>query len=154
MTTILKTDAVTEALNKAIETKGEDYVYPKYEVGCTYTDREDGAVAPSCIVGWVIDAIDHEALERVAKYEESEGESFSVPELVDHAGLEFDNDRLADALQAAQSVQDQGAPWAYAKLAYTRVLNEGAWHYEAKEQAMGEWRIEWRRQRDAEEAQG
>jgi hypothetical protein len=126
MTTILKTDAVTEALKEIVAGK-EDFVYPYHETQCFYTDPED-RTAPSCIVGHVIDAIDHEALERLGEYEMQDGESFSVAEMNNgkrfnqRFDLDFDSATLQEALQAAQEVQDLGIPWGRSWEAYQRVL--------------------------------
>lgn len=145
--TLLKTDAVTEALHKAVAEKGGDYVYPWHEVQCSYTEpgeREEGSVAPSCIVGYVIDAIDHDALERIAVYEEREGESLGVGELFD-VDVDFQDETLLVALEAAQRVQDRGAPWKYSQIVYDRVIARGpdcGSVEDAVDQALDQWKAE------------
>lgn len=126
---VLKKDAVTEALRAAIAEKGEEYVYPAWQEGCSYSTREG---QPSCIVGWVVAALDPEVFKKVHEYEVDSGESTCVANLEKgtessyeaeyYFGLEFEDSTLTEALQAAQDVQDTGGPWRVAQVAYDRVL--------------------------------
>lgn len=152
--TIFTRDAVSEALHKAVETKGADYVYPDWNFGCHYADAEAEYQAPSCIVGHVVAALDPELFQNWAEYErQAQGDSFSVrdamygdeydyAEVLDEDGLWVGvgeaqkfrkalsaDDRTRDALLAAQRVQDLGQPWGDAQEAFDRVMageGEGA----------------------------
>lgn len=121
MSTTLKKDAVTEVLEKVVAEKGAEYVYPYFETQCFYADPAD-TTAPSCIVGHVVAALDPHAFQEIAAHEVDSGESMSVAQLSGDSYVGFEDQRLADALQAAQSVQDGGSPWAEAMEAYRRVL--------------------------------
>jgi hypothetical protein len=121
VSTTLKKDAVTEVLEKVVAEKGPDYVYPYYSTQCFYSDPEDRE-APSCIVGHVVAALDHDAFVELAGYERDNGESLSASQLGSDGYAEFEDDTLRSALQAAQEVQDQGSPWSEALEAYRRVL--------------------------------
>lgn len=121
------TEEVTAALEKAIATKGEDYVYEPVGVTCRYTTEEK---APSCIVGWVVAEVNPPLFDALFDFEKT-GNVIAAhdldhpakePEFVDdELALEVDH-RTLDALQAAQEIQDEGFAWAYAKRAYDNVL--------------------------------
>lgn len=116
---------INAALKKALEAKGEDYVYPeeeKHKGGCMYATA-DGA--PSCIVGHVLHELDPEGFAKVAKWERKKGTGdTAVDDAVNALGLNFHPDQV-EALRMAQVNQDKGAPWGAA-----------AWYYM---QSLGEW---------------
>lgn len=132
--TVLTKNAITEALNKAVEEKGGDYIYitpdgyqayPESGLSCRYSDHDGN---PSCIVGFVVAALDPEGFAKLAQHEESEGESFGVDLIDEYDFAKFEAYETISALQAAQSVQDDGMPWSYAQEAYNRVLaGESQW---------------------------
>lgn len=121
MSKTLKVDEVTEALNAAVEEKGEDYVYPNAGDSCTYSDPYADEPTPSCIVGWVIAAVAPKVFEKIRREEASEGESMGVHSLANNGYIKAD-EVLKEALQAAQSLQDDGHPWGVAREAYNRIL--------------------------------
>lgn len=143
-------DAVSEALHAAVAAKGEEYVYPNLGE-CRYAEHAGDSIAPSCIVGYVVDALDHDLLENWAEYEDVVGEGFEISEatfteeydyeeILDengdylHSGepqrgrraIDVDATTL-DALQVAQSLQDEGKPWGDAEEGFNRVLAGEDW---------------------------
>lgn len=137
-------DAVSEALHAAVVAKGEDYVYPNYDEGCTYSDPANRE-APSCIVGHVVATLDPEVFQSWADYEDTEEDTFSADDLDKSRGYDreaiYDEDGLwegtgearkfreafevdyttKDALYVAQRLQDLGRPWGVAQKAFDRV---------------------------------
>ena len=126
-------DNVIAAMRKAVETKGEDYVYPKRENAkdnCYYSN-EDGT--PSCIVGHVLAETTPEAYAQVARTEGRLKRSTPADRLFLGAAPGFlnypimsDSDRetelLRAALEEAQGLQDCGHPWGQAYDAFLAVL--------------------------------
>jgi hypothetical protein len=126
----LNRDAVSETLHKIVEETGPDYVYqiPEGTYGdCVYADPVTGA--PSCIVGHVVAALDPEAFERMAKFEDEAG-PFTIMSAIDpndwarvDVGLEVDSADLRSALAMAQEAQDRGMTWGEAQEYFDRVLD-------------------------------
>lgn len=118
MTIVLTKNAVQEALDKAIAERGADYRYTDtHKDGCYYAEWDEATEvpAPSCVVGFVVDAIDHEAFEALARTEASEG-TFSAPELVEYElGIAFEDGDIQEALSLAQQAQDEGLTWGQAR---------------------------------------
>lgn len=102
----LTREKAIELLNRAIEEKGKDYVYPRASVDgqntCYYV--ENGA--PSCIVGHIL-AWAGVALDDIAAYE---GEAAHEP-VLDLVKAPQD---VVDALEQAQEIQDRAEPWGVA----------------------------------------
>lgn len=129
-------DNVIAAMRKAVETKGEDYVYPMG--GCTYSNP-DGS--PSCIVGHVLADVTPKTYDAIHKEENSTGvgqffflvaggsythrdsEGNETPVCGEiHAPTPTETELLRAALDAAQQVQDGGEPWGEAYDRFLAVL--------------------------------
>lgn len=132
MTFTLKTNAVTEILNKVVAEKGADYVYPRavasdaYKAGCMYSEVDDsGEFAPSCIVGHVVAALDLDSFREIAHMENNEGSSFDAPELFQGRDplLQTDDVLIPRALSEAQRAQDRGLTWGFALSQYELVMS-------------------------------
>ena len=128
MTYILKTDAVSEALDKAVNLKGGDYVYEKLPLdgsgaSCRYSTN-DGA--PSCLVGFVIAEVAPELFAEIVEYEAAYSTSVGVLELVDEFDIEFESADLEYALSYAQEKQDESYTWGEAQAAYYRTVERAA----------------------------
>ena len=125
---MLTLSAVQKALDDAVALKGEDYVYPSSD--CAYsTNPALGEQAPSCIVGYVLNALEPEVFKEVAKrewqkpdpslgvYVDEYGyalDSTTVEGLRDRWGIRaFDDveDGVVELLYEAQSNQDSGNTW-------------------------------------------
>jgi hypothetical protein len=137
---------VTAAMERAVEAKGADYVYPLNIVDtnggqCVYHETaSDGTVTPSCIVGYVLAELDPEYFERVVEFEDETGNSFGIGAAFyayegtyQDEGLEenvpqikgLDTPTVNDlrlALIKAQDAQDQGKTWGEAFDRYKDVL--------------------------------
>lgn len=117
-------EQINAALKKALEDRGEDYVYPddeKHNGGCMYA-TENGT--PSCIVGYVLNELDPEKFAEVARWERDEDTAdTAVGDAYLAVGLDLHRDQV-DALEAAQVKQDQGLPWGRAAVEYMRHLGE------------------------------
>lgn len=122
------TDSISRALHAAVRIKGEDYVY-KSPVGngsdqCLYTTPTG---APSCIVGWVVAKTDPDLLRDLKDYEWS-GErptSMAAGDLTaDRGSVRYvpEDDVAAEALIAAQQIQDEGMSWGAAMQAFDRII--------------------------------
>ena len=117
MTTVLTKNAVQEALDKAIAERGADYRYTDtHGDGCFYADWDEATKtpAPSCVVGFVVDAIDHATFEALARTEATEG-TFSAPEIADYGLAQFEDEDVQQALAFAQEAQDEGLTWGQAR---------------------------------------
>lgn len=136
--TILTKTAVQEALDAAIAARGADFVYTEsdeYDGNCYYAaEGPVGEFAPSCVVGFVVDAIDHEAFKRLAA-DEAVNDTFDAGALSGHRGvslgIEVEENLVADALQLAQEAQDAGLPWGKAREFAVRRL-EGESYFEIR----------------------
>lgn len=99
--TIITYEMAKDLLQRAVEERGEDYVYPRASSpgGCVYFE-DDGT--PSCIVGHVLAYLG---------YTKDDIEDFndqSVGAVSDAAPMDFQARWL---LRDAQIRQDQGTPW-------------------------------------------
>jgi len=112
-------DQTIEALNKAVEEKGADYVYPIGQPGfsnatngCLYKSPDDSSV-PLCIVGNVLNQFGF--LKQAEEGTSAEG-LYVIQ-------TEFDEESLY-LLDLAQSSQDSGRAWGeaakYAQETYTK----------------------------------
>lgn len=109
--------AVIKAAREIVAEKGEDYIYPDFQHGCTYSTYGD---VPSCIVGYIVNRIDPVFFQEIANMEsdgdpdsDSEdraGNSFAANELNELFDAGIDEDVLA-SLRAAQIIQDSGKTW-------------------------------------------
>lgn len=104
---------INAALKKALEAKGEDYVYEGWSDGaCVYSL----AAEPSCIVGHVLHALDPEMFERVAEFEKDYNQSGgdnTFSNVVKRLNLPFEAEQHR-ALQNVQREQDDGRTWGHA----------------------------------------
>lgn len=114
-------EEVTAAIEEAVAEKGNDYIYPNYDYGCSYAD-ENGE--PSCIVGHVVAKLDPEKFAAVVDLEDGPGGSWPVYRRSDYEfqkvvgfGDIFDDETIR-ALSAAQSRQDKGDTWGEALVGY------------------------------------
>lgn len=122
MTTVLTKKAVQEALDKAIAERGADYRYAQTDIGCSYAEWDDsGTPAPSCVVGFVVNAIDRETFEAVARTEAKEG-TFPAGHLEEYQLVQFEDEDVAQALTLAQEAQDEGLTWGQARNYAVRYL--------------------------------
>lgn len=99
---------ISAALKKALEVKGQDYVYDN-NGQCVYAIGGE----PSCIVGHVLKEIDPEAFERVVEFERDNDQNrgdTSLFGVADALKLPFEKDQLK-ALAKVQQEQDNGMPW-------------------------------------------
>lgn len=139
----LEINAVSEALERIVAEKGEDYVYPLAGDDCVYAEKTSDGYVPSCIVGHVVAALDAEAFKNAAEYEQVNGESGGVSDFFQY-GFYYGDDRndwgeypeeseeyqpgiihdevLTSALQIAQTTQDYGFTWGEALENYRAVL--------------------------------
>lgn len=101
---------INAALKKALDAKGEDYVYTERSNGaCVYSLGGE----PSCIVGHVLHALDPEMFKRVAEFEADPNENdddTSFSSLATRLGLPFETEQRR-ALQNVQVQQDCGKTW-------------------------------------------
>lgn len=106
-------EQVIAAIKKAVEAKGQDYVYPRGLGGrCDYS--RDGE--PSCIVGHVFNYLDTELFEKVVRSERHLGFS---PQLLAIESIREDlTSAQLHALRKAQSIQDAGGTWGEALAAF------------------------------------
>lgn len=105
-------EQINAALNKALDEKGEDYVYPQADGNCVYSLEGE----PSCIVGHVLHTLDPEMFKRVAEFErdyDQNGGDTSFGVVVTGLGLPFETEQRR-ALQNVQSSQDSGHTWEHA----------------------------------------
>lgn len=124
MTKKLTIKKAHKLLERAIAEKGESYVYdaPDGSDTCVYAVEDDeGNLAPSCIVGHVLNYLDPEALQEAHFYEGHRAyflrgamESVSIP------------DETARYLNGIQTEQDSGVTWGEAVHAYDYVLGDEA----------------------------
>lgn len=104
---------ISAALKKALEVKGDDYVYEKdSNGGCHYAVNGE----PSCIVGHVLHALDPEMFEAVADfegdYDKSRGDN-TFRNVAQSLNLPFHGDQVI-ALARVQRDQDAGETWGLA----------------------------------------
>lgn len=109
-------DEARELLQRAVNEKGADYVYPE-RFNCRYFNEDGG---PSCIVGHVLDykgltLDDVPGVENTAALLTIRGD-----------GVIKCDDLTSRALQEAQNVQDCGEPWGYALAEALAVLDKAA----------------------------
>lgn len=109
------TEQALEALRKAVELKGSDYVYPPGEKdsphgSCMYAHNG----SPSCIVGHLVNILDPEIFARLAAAEEQGGphgaEELTNPD-VNYLPEDFWSPSTARVLGFAQYAQDRGELW-------------------------------------------
>ena len=104
----ITTENVIELLEKAVEIKGADYVYPAGE--CFYSNRKVNP-EPMCIVGYVLADEEPELFSEVAERESRESLSCGIMDFEDwDIALPIDF-KTTNVLYAAQRVQDNGGTW-------------------------------------------
>lgn len=109
------TEQAMDALRKAVELKGADYVYPDSEKNsgnsdgtCMYSHKGQ----PSCIVGHVINILDPEVFAGLVLKEGMYGPQ-GVQELDDEGYIpaDFWSEDTSLVMSAAQGIQDNRLPW-------------------------------------------
>lgn len=103
-------EQISVALRAALDAKGEDYVYETGISGdCDYARHG----APSCIVGFVANALDPEMFRAIEDYEEdydkNRGDN-SFRAVANGLRLPFEPHQVK-ALGDIQREQDKGVPW-------------------------------------------
>lgn len=95
-----------DGLKSAVETKGENYVYP--HLSCQYFDADDDG----CIVGYVLaqNGMTLEDLRSKCQADEGCNSNLSVIGLVQHEILQVNRATLI-LLKTAQDNQDNKIPW-------------------------------------------
>lgn len=111
--TLITFDMALEALNAAVDEKGDDYVYKEVGSICTYAAFDE----PSCIVGNVLHRLGVPIPTLVEMDQCSLGgaviTSPKVLEVLEDSGFTLDNDAVT-LLYAAQTLQDDAVPWGVA----------------------------------------
>lgn len=120
---IVSLNLAEELLERAVAEKGEDYVYPNWQYGCSY----EGNGAPGCIVGHVLsylgltpeqlNQLDHPGLHFTDVNGDRMSDNSTVDDIATLLSEEFDIDLTRPAqlfLNHAQTEQDGGAPWSVA----------------------------------------
>lgn len=115
-------------LKKAIETRGENYVYkPQIGSKCTYLNYESAAVVEpneavfknpngaACLIGFML----VEAGVTFDQLQVCEGQSALLT-----AELVFSDHAILRALDYAQSIQDEGGTWGEAREAFETSIEE------------------------------
>lgn len=106
----LSYDEALELLNKAVEDKGEDYIYlPPGRDGCVYFNKGK----PSCIVGHVLAAKGVKSTDLNSAYNGSGVTTLDIAE----------DERASLLLIQAQLTQDGGEPWGEAVKTAVRYVN-------------------------------
>lgn len=105
-------EEVIETLDKIVEEFGEDYVYPDWQGGCSYSTPTG---EPSCLVGQVAFRLQPSAFDVFRYYESSpgmRGSSFNISGSY-YPATEFDlADNARRFLADVQIYQDGGETWA------------------------------------------
>lgn len=97
---------VVLGFKRAVEAKGEDYVYDGVSGACSYFEPVDQT--PSCLVGHVLADLGYTAEDLV-------GYNYSnVTDLVRERVLEVDRNETLVMLRRAQNLQDTGSTWGVA----------------------------------------
>jgi len=110
-------------LVKAIEEKGEGYVYPRRPVSETYMCRYVLDGKPSCLIGHAM-YYNGDPLAEIAKHE---GRGAYAPVSALHQGLDW---YVIHALQEAQGGQDVGETWGSALRRYDQFASNHILGYE------------------------
>lgn len=111
---------INAAMNKALDEKGQDYIYAQPEHGCSYAVGGER----SCIVGHVLFYLDEDMFNKVVAWEESPHSSdLTFDQVAADLELPFDDDQVA-ALRNAQIDQDNGTAWGAAAVTYAQSLGE------------------------------
>jgi len=114
---MITVEQAREGLRKALEEKGEDYIYPNALNGenCVYADSDGD---PSCLVGHAIYYIDREAFNALAEEEREEmdriGDALPITSV---RSVKFEPAALK-GLAEAQDRQDTKRPWGEAVLGF------------------------------------
>lgn len=136
MTITLTRENVTEALDRAVAKRGEDYVYPALsEAEKSIAFDLTGAIPPSCsyvrdgeascIVGTVLAdlGVPLDVLHQ-HDYAVAPSATLLLSYLVNDGHIEQVDEGIACALHDAQSRQDQGTPWGRARDIALRTLTK------------------------------
>lgn len=96
-------------LNRAVEEKGSSYIYGRAHsdasISCVYAvEDEQGGLAPSCIVGHVVNYINPQLLEELHALEGMSAYE-ALPDILD---VDLPT---RDLLTEAQHLQDEGYTW-------------------------------------------
>lgn len=109
----------TEALEKAVSVKGEDYVYGP--TNCIYRTPEG---APSCLIGHVLYHLDPNLLDFAGKWENVN--VGGVLRAMARDGVATVPARVVRAAAAAQRAQDSKEPWGWALGTYRCVVEQAS----------------------------
>lgn len=123
-------EEVAEAVQMAVEEKGESYIYDEqnlhsetYSMECVYANADD---EPSCIVGHVLYALNPEAFKRVVEFErdgEANRGDTSFNAVADNVETGLTTEQVA-ALFCAQASQDGGNQWGTARDAFMKRMGK------------------------------
>jgi len=94
---------VIEAIRRACDTEGHDYVYEKIDGKCLYVDASNGELRPSCIAAYALVDMGVIGLADLQEWEDLAPLGIGIDMPVTVAAL--------NALGAAQLLQDAGATW-------------------------------------------
>lgn len=116
MGTTITYESALDAIDKAIESKGEDFRYVNPDEApddfvCRYFDSEGN---PSCIVGHVYAA---------HGYGPDDIQEGATPSSLSNSLVEYDAFHVPHALRAAQYAQDHGKTWADARIEFIRKMS-------------------------------
>jgi hypothetical protein len=134
----LTRESVSEAIDKAVAERGEDWTYPGMgrddwderdeekdewlliSEGCRYFGT-DGKT-PRCIIGYVLTehGLDLDTLRGLTG---GQVEGVGIDGVLRMAPILTDDRALKDALQRAQSAQDIGKTWSEARATFQRFVN-------------------------------
>ncbi len=104
---------VADVLDEAVRDMGEDYVYSPQGTICQYLH----GTQPGCLVGHVLIRLGASA-GMLALQEGSPADALNYADL----GLSIPQNAI-QALQEAQSAQDEGQTWGQARKAFSKVLS-------------------------------
>lgn len=116
MGTKITYESALDAMNKAIDAKGEDFRYINPDEApddfvCRYFDSEGN---PSCIVGHVYAA---------HGYGPGDIQEGATPSSFSNSLVEYDDIYIPQALRDAQYMQDRGTTWGDARADFIRKLS-------------------------------
>lgn len=111
--TVITFDMALEALNAAVDEKGDDYVYQGEGTFCAYVASDE----PSCIVGNALHRLGV-SIPTLAKMDKcaiggAVITSRKVLEVLEDSGFTLDDDAVI-LLSTAQTLQDDNVPWGVA----------------------------------------
>lgn len=128
VTRTIETVKMRTLIEKAVNERGLDWIYPKSVAGCEYvydpacmkgedalrdTLGDPGELTPACVIGYALNLYDPELLPFLNKYARScPARSLNAKFEVNNVGLQLSPGAILLA-NVAQSLSDTGAPWKY-----------------------------------------